>query len=109
MFAVKAPCNREKLRGGRCPVRVSISIMIACHVTLYLHLLFSCMKRLGIFLLAPGRDASPSQVTPSIKFASSGPSILLNDYIEISWIGVKEIMLQGTGTEKSAQVSPFTH
>ena len=29
---------------------------------------FCSMKRLGIFLLPPGWDASPSMVTPSIKF-----------------------------------------
>ena len=29
------------------------------------------MKRLGVFLLPPGWDASPSQVTPSIKFAGT--------------------------------------
>ena len=33
---------------------------------------FGCrMKRLGLFLLPPGWDASPSQVYPSIKFAGS--------------------------------------
>jgi len=32
---------------------------------------FCSMKRLGIFLLPPGWDASPSQGYPSIKFAST--------------------------------------
>ena len=32
---------------------------------------FPSMKRLGIFLLPPGWDASPSQGYPSIKFAST--------------------------------------
>jgi len=32
---------------------------------------FCSMKRLGIFLLSPGWDASPSQGYPSIKFAST--------------------------------------
>jgi len=32
---------------------------------------FCNMKRLGVFLLPPGWDASPSLVTPSIKFAGT--------------------------------------
>ena len=32
---------------------------------------FCSMKRLGVFLLPPGWDASPSQITPSIKFAGT--------------------------------------
>ena len=50
-----------------------IMMMVSLHTSLVAHQAgaypgFSSMKRLGVFLLPPGWDASPSQGYPSIKF-----------------------------------------
>ena len=46
---------------------------------------FCSMKRLGVFLLPPRWDASPSQVTPSSKFAGTH----LYTWVERGTMGVK--------------------
>ena len=49
---------------------------------------FRSMKRLGVFLLPPGWDASPSQgLPPSIKFAGTH----LYTWVERGTVGVKWI------------------
>jgi len=45
------------------------------------------MKRLGVFILPPGWDATPPQGYPSIKFASDQ----LYTWVERGTVGVKSL------------------
>ena len=49
---------------------ISTSVFTYLYVTAFISG-FHNMKWLGVFLLLPGGDASPLQVTPNIKFAST--------------------------------------
>ena len=62
----KPPRRRQReRRQGKVCIRANVAHQAGAYPG------FRSMKRLGVFLLPPGWDASPSQVTPSIKFAGT--------------------------------------
>ena len=65
--------NRKKHYNGQT---MTFKVSLSLHMSQMAHQAraypdFRCMKWLGVFLLPPGWDASPSQVIPSIKFANT--------------------------------------
>ena len=65
---------------------------------------FLSMKRLGVFLLHPGWDASPSQITPSIKFADTH----LHSWVERATVRVKCLVQEHRPTMSPARARTRT-
>ena len=58
-------CNRRDDKKGEVCIRAKVAHQVRAYPG------FCSMRRLGVFLLLPGWDASPHRVTPNIKLAIS--------------------------------------
>ena len=91
-------CNSESTgKVGKVCIRANVAHQAGAYPG------FCSMKRLGVFLLPPGWDASPSQVAPSIKFAGTH----LYTWVERGSVGVK-CLAQGHNTMSPARARTWT-